>query len=149
MIKCITAQLITVCCFFKIQIIFKMTSFVVSESLEAVSYCDIGKKGRGVTEDMVEVDFNVTKYKMKENEDTRKIIESKWQKKTAGNDRIFNATKFRIASHKWDSASGKLQLKIGITNYKDHVGTTLSPEMSQFEGQGDSRVRKHNFSVFL
>ena len=126
-----------------------MTSFVVSESLEAVSYCDIGKTGRGVTEDMVEVDFNVTKYKMKENEDTRKIIESKWQKKTAGNDRIFNATKFRIASHKWDSASGKLQLKIGITNYKDHVGTTLSPEMSQFEGQGDSRVRKHNFSVFL
>ena len=102
MIKCITAQLITVCCFFRIQIIFKMTSFVVSESLEAVSYCDIGKKGRGVTEDMVEVDFNVTKYKMKENEDKMKSVNSRHKDNEFGGEALSTTTRITTDSYPID-----------------------------------------------
>ena len=39
--------------------------------------------------------------------------------------RIYNASKFRLASHRW--AAGEVLLRVGLTDYKDHVGTNLSP----------------------
>lgn len=107
--------------------------------LEAVSYVI---DGRGVSEEMVEVDYDAEKYKMKEIPETRKMIETIWAERTKRNSRIFNQSKFRLAHHSWDSASLKLKMKVGITDYKDHVGTNLSPDVQKYLGTGDEKVTK-------
>ena len=107
--------------------------------LEAVSYVI---DGRGVSEEMVDVDYDAEKYKMKEIPETRKMIETIWAERTKRNSRIFNQSKFRLAHHSWDSASLKLKMKVGITDYKDHVGTNLSPDVQKYLGTGDEKVTK-------
>ena len=54
--------------------------------------------------------------------------------------RIYNASKFRLASHRW--AAGEVLLRVGLTDYKDHVGTNLSPDVQKFIGQGDDKVKR-------
>jgi len=113
-----------------------MTTIFKTIGLEAVSYVI---DGRGVSEEMVEVDYDAEKYKMKEIPETRKMIETIWAERTKRNSRIFNQSKFRLAHHSWDSASLKLKMKVGITDYKDHVGTNLSPDVQKYLGTGDEK----------
>ena len=63
-----------------------------SEHLEAVSYI---REGRGLMEEEVVVDFSPDRFRMLETEDSRKMIEMRWKEATAGNARLFNASKYR------------------------------------------------------
>ena len=108
--------------------------------MEAVSYIEQGK-GRGVTEDDVEVVYDVTKYNMKKTEETQKMIEKLWTKRIVDNARIYNASKFRLASHQWNCDTSKLEMRVGITDYKDHCGTNLSPNVQDYIGKGETKVR--------
>ena len=96
--------------------------------------------GRGVSEAMVQVEYNPAKFNMKETEETRKMIEMLWVERTRDNDRIFNASKFRLAGHKWDEECQMMKMVVGITDYKDHVGTNLSPDVHKYIGEGDNKV---------
>lgn len=113
------------------------------KDLEAVCYIK-EEKGRGVTENDVEVVYDVTKYNMKKTEETKKMIEKLWSKRIGDNTRIYNASKFRLASHRWNSDTNKLEMRIGITDYKDHVGTNLSPDVLNYIGQGETKVRLYH-----
>lgn len=106
--------------------------------MEAVSYVEDGK---GVTEDMVDVEYDVSKYNMKSTEETRNMIEGIWSKRTQENSRLYNATKFRLASHSWDCDNKqRVVMKVGLTDYKDHVGTNLSQDVAKYIGTGDTKV---------
>ena len=96
--------------------------------------------GRGVSEAMVQVDYNTSKYNMKETQDTRNMIERLWVERTQDNDRIFNASKFRLAGHSWDTECQGVRMMVGITDYKDHVGTNLYPEVQKYIGEGENKV---------
>ena len=97
------------------------------------------KDGRGVLEEQVEVDYDVEKYKMKETQETRSMIEMLWRRRTQENSRIYNASKFRLAGHGWDEEKGRVVMRVGLTDYKDHVGTNLSPDVDQYMGDGDEK----------
>lgn len=110
----------------------------MTDKVEAVSYVEDGK---GVTEDMVDVEYDVSKYNMKSTEETRNMIEGIWSKRTQENSRLYNATKFRLASHSWDSYNKqRVVMKVGLTDYKDHVGTNLSLDVAKYIGTGDTKV---------
>ena len=109
---------------------------VVNDTLEVVN---VLKNGRGVFEEEVDVHFDIDKYGMKETEATRKMIEEIWREKTKRNSRLFNQSKYRLDSYKVDQISGKVDLFVGLTCYKDHVGTNLSETVDNLVGEGDHR----------
>ena len=111
----------------------------VSNDLESISLI---KNGRGLLEEEIRVDYNTAKYNMKETKETRDMIERLWGERTKSNARIFNASKFRLAGHVMSEEEGLLELRVGITDYKDHVGTNLSPDVQKFIGQGDDKVKR-------
>ena len=108
--------------------------------MEAVSYIEQGKD-RGVTDDDVDVVYDVLKYNRRKTEETQNMIEKLWTKRIADNRRIYNASKFRLASHQWNRDTNKLEMKVGITDYKDHCGTNLSPNVLDYIGKGETKVR--------
>ena len=65
--------------------------------LEAVCYIT---GGRGLLEEEVEVDWRPELYRMLETEDSRRMIEARWEEETRKNSRLYNATKFRLAGSK-------------------------------------------------
>ena len=97
------------------------------------------KNGRGLLEEEVRVDYNTAKYNMKETRETRDMIERLWGERTKGNSRLFNASKFRLAGHGM-SQDGVVELRLGVTDYKDHVGTNLSPDVQKYIGEGNTKV---------
>ena len=118
----------------------------MTDKVEAVSYV---KNGKGVTEDMVDVEYDVSKYNMKSTEETRTMIERIWSRRTQENSRLYNATKFRLAAHCWDSDRRRVTMRVGLTDYKDHVGTNLSLDVAKYVGTGDTKVTTlHNFEDY-
>ena len=94
-------------------------------------------------EEEISVDYNTAKYNMKETKETRDMIERLWAERTKGNARIYNASKFRLAGHGLNQ-EGRVELRVGVTDYKDHVGTNLSPDVQKYIGQGDEKVRDYD-----
>ena len=103
-----------------------------SETLEAVSYIT---GGRGLLEEEVEVDWRPEMFSMLETEETRRMIESRWAEAVRENSRLYNASKFRLAGERMEG--GKLRLRVGLTDYKDHVGTNLSPSARLYVMEGE------------
>ena len=107
------------------------------------------KNGRGLLEEEVRVDYNTAKYNMKETKETRDMIERLWGERTKGNTRLFNASKFRIAGHGPSKEGGEVELRVGVTDYKDHVGTNLSPDVQKYIGEGDSKVYRFTEAFYV
>ena len=105
--------------------------------MESVSFM---QNGRGLLEKEILVEYDTAKYNMKETEETRSMIERLWGERTRSNARIYNASKFRLASHGVSEVTGLVELRLGLTDYKDHVGTNLSPDVQKYIGQGVNRV---------
>ena len=78
----------------------------------------------------MEVDWRPDRFKMLETEQTRRMIETRWAEATKQNSRLYNASKYRLAASSLHE--GKLVLRVGLTDYKDHVGTNLSPTAGQY-----------------
>ena len=91
--------------------------------MEVSSYISHGK---GILESQVDVDFQIDKYAMTETDNSRDMINTIWNKKTESNPRLFNQSKYRLAAEHNNEKERRVSLKVGITNYKDHVGTNLS-----------------------
>jgi len=119
-------------------------TFFVNDTLEIASYI---KDGKGILEEDVEIDFDIEKYAMVETDESRDMIESIWSIKTRENKRLFNQSKYRLASHRWDEDHKRMCMCVGITDYKDHMGTNLSPDVDKYVGMGDSRFDNMNQCV--
>jgi len=109
-------------------------TFKVDE-LELVSFL---RGGRGALEEQVDVDWDPTRFAMKESSELRmKIIEKRWSEATAAQPRLWNQSKYRLAGSL--TSEGRPQLKVGLTDYKDHMGTNLSAEVDKWVGTGEQR----------
>ena len=98
-----------------------------SDQLEAVSYIS---EGRGLMEEDVVVDFSPERFRMLETEETRKMIERRWEEARAENSRLYNATKYRLAGQRMEA--DKLVLQVGLTDYKAQSSSTLSYGIESF-----------------
>ena len=104
--------------------------------MEVSSYIS---QGKGVLEDQVDVDFNIARYAMVETEESRDMINMIWKRKTESNPRLFNQSKYRLAGESFQEEEGRVSLQVGVTDYKDHVGTNLSEQVDEYLGEGDQR----------
>jgi len=109
-------------------------TFKVDE-LELVSFL---RGGRGALEEQVDVDWDPTRFAMKESSELRMKIEKRWSEATAAQPRLWNQSKYRLAGYSLTGERGP-QLKVGLTDYKDHMGTNLSPEVEKWVGTGEQR----------
>ena len=88
-----------------------------SDLLEAVSYL---RDGRGLLEEEVVVDFSPARFRMLETEESRRMIERRWEEATGGNRRLYNASKYRLAGQRLEG--NRLHLNVGLTDYKAQSG---------------------------
>ena len=108
----------------------------MNSTLEVSSYIAGGK---GVLETEVDVHFDIDKNAMKETEESRDMINTIWNKKIKSNPRLFNQSKYRLGAESYNEETGKVTLHVGITDYKDHVGTNLSGHVEQYLTEGEVR----------
>uniref|UniRef100_A0A8C4RAP4 Nudix hydrolase 22 n=1 Tax=Eptatretus burgeri TaxID=7764 RepID=A0A8C4RAP4_EPTBU len=81
---------------------------------------------RGLPQESVRVDLS-TRYNRRALSDSdERDIEVVWQDRSRGNPRIFDAPKFRLSGARLDSA-GLLRIRLGLTGYRDYLGTNLAP----------------------
>ena len=68
---------------------------------------------------------------------TEEAVETVWAGKLAANPRMFDASKFRMVGAE-TTDDGVLLLSMGITSYKEYIGTNLQPEpdLSALIGRG-------------
>ena len=107
----------------------------MNHSLVVSSYIS---DGQGVLESNVDVDYDPARYAMAETDETRDMINRIWRERTKNNPRLFNQSKYRLASE-YISGDGRVQLHVGITDYKDHVGTNLSDQVQRYLGEGEEK----------
>jgi len=102
--------------------------------------------GSGLTEELVVVELsNKSAFDRKVHRTFEKQIDVTWNELVKENPRLFNGLKFRLHLLNMDEEHNILNLQIGLTCYKDFLGTNCSPnvEMLQSEGvteHGDAQV---------
>ena len=62
------------------------------------------------------------------------LIEDNWTKFLSEIDKLYDAEKFRIHSVKTEN--GRVLVEIGLTGYKDYIGTNLNEKLGVFEAYG-------------
>ncbi|KAK7504864.1 hypothetical protein BaRGS_00003892 [Batillaria attramentaria] len=67
--------------------------------------------------------------------DDKSSIEEIWANRLKENPRLFNGTKFRLHSVSSDS-TGHLTLNLGVTDYREYLGTNWAPDVNRFHEQG-------------
>ena len=92
-----------------------------SDLLEALSYIS---SGRGLMEEEVVVEFSPERFRMLETEETRRMIERRWEEARSANSRLYNASKYRLAGQRMEA--GRLVLQVGLTDYKAQSSSPLS-----------------------
>ena len=66
-------------------------------------------------------------------------IDKIWQLRVKMNPKLYNGTKFRIDSATQNEETGEVTFNLGITDYKDFIGTNWSPDAKHYRkfGQRD------------
>lgn len=89
----------------------------------------------------VVVDFDGDKYARVPHALTSEAsIEAAWQAALSRNPRIFNGRKFRLAG--MDTSGGEVRLRLGLTDYRDYLGTNRSATVARLAADGS---RDHDF----
>ena len=83
--------------------------------------------GQGLLQGEVRVEMTEAHARQRSDLQSEQRIEELWAAKLATNPRMFDASKFRLAD--MELVDGRLTLRIGLTSYKDYVGTNLRPEV--------------------
>ena len=66
--------------------------------------------------------FDPDRFGRKTNPSQEEAIASQWRRASRENPRLFNGSKFRYAGVRW---TDRPQLQLGLTSYREHVGTNL------------------------
>lgn len=61
-------------------------------------------------------------------------VDQIWKGRIEKNPRLFNASKFRY--HSMDVKNGVTELRLGLTSYKDFLGTNWAPDAKQLRSEG-------------
>jgi len=102
---------------------------------------------------MLSQNFNRRKDSPTEQNSGSQFIEDVWNKRLQDNPRLFNKTKFRIHEIKKSNSTntnekGKLvDIHIGVTDYKEYLGTNWSPKVLKLKEEGDQL--HNNSQIFL
>ena len=80
---------------------------------------------RGCGLQQVSVDWDPVCHAMQQTDQTKKEIAERWVAATSANHRLFNQSKFRLAGAVTGLAGGGVSLQVGLTDYRDHVGSNL------------------------
>ena len=80
------------------------------------------------------INFNPTSFNRRSNFDLENVISETWSKKCKENEKLFNGSKFRHAASRLKES--RLELDVGLTCYKDLVGTNLSAEVDDVKKMG-------------
>ena len=75
-------------------------------------------------EEEVVVEFSPERFRMLETEETRRMIERRWEEARRENSRLYNASKYRLAGQRMEA--GRLVLQVGLTDYKAQSSSPLS-----------------------
>lgn len=67
---------------------------------------------------------------------TDAAIADVWAARLAASPRMFDAPKYRLASTA--ASEGQCVLRVGLTGYREYIGTHLSPEFSRLVADGES-----------
>ncbi|KAG8470844.1 hypothetical protein KFE25_009265 [Diacronema lutheri] len=80
---------------------------------------------------------------------TDAAIADVWASRLSANARLFDAPKYRLASVA--AAEGACVLRIGLTGYREYIGTHLSPEFSTLvaDGERESAAGRGDASMHL
>lgn len=100
----------------------------------ATKTADILKCHNSVDKMSVAVIFDPQMFNRKRKDSIEAELCKIWKEKTSTNNRLYNATKFRLFDHCF--VNGKLQFKLGITCYKDLCGTNLSRNVNRYMSDG-------------
>ncbi|XP_007882748.1 uridine diphosphate glucose pyrophosphatase NUDT22 [Callorhinchus milii] len=87
----------------------------------------------GLTQDKVQVDIS-SKYNRRVLPSYEQKIEEIWGERCLENQWLFNGAKFRI--HSMSQENGILTFCLGLTDYKDYIGTNWSKDSSFLQQQG-------------
>ncbi|XP_014354566.1 uridine diphosphate glucose pyrophosphatase NUDT22 isoform X1 [Latimeria chalumnae] len=87
----------------------------------------------GITEDRVQVEIS-PKYNRRQLQHHEPKIEATWRERCRENPWLFNGAKFRIHSARLEK--GKLTFRLGLTCYKDFIGTNWSSEAVHLQQKG-------------
>lgn len=79
--------------------------------------------------------FEPSVYGSKKSKEIEEKIESTWETKCAKNNRLYNASKFRLAGY--EVLQETLVLHFGLTSYKDMCGTNLSGDFTSLQEKGE------------
>ena len=94
----------------------------------------------------IELQFDSLKFCRRQDsehqKDLEEFIETNWQSKCSENSRLYNASKFRL--HKFTVESNKVQLQIGLTSYKELLGTHYYPKLELINEESKAK----NFEDF-
>ena len=83
------------------------------------------------------MDFD-RKYDRRRHKEYDEAMEAEWGRRLAANPLLFNASKFRFHSVTAADASPCL-LRLGLTNYKEFIGTNMSPLAPAMQEEGRER----------
>uniref|UniRef100_UPI00358F2690 uridine diphosphate glucose pyrophosphatase NUDT22 isoform X2 n=1 Tax=Myxine glutinosa TaxID=7769 RepID=UPI00358F2690 len=95
---------------------------------------------QGLPQESVRVELSTRYGRRTLSESDEQDIEVVWQDRLRGNPRIFDAPKFRFSGAEVDSA-GLLGIRLGLTGYRDYLGTNLAP------GEKPAHLRRWGLTV--
>lgn len=90
--------------------------------------------GAGIYRPHLRAKFEPDIFGRKTSEEIEEKIDRIWKTKSAENNRLYNASKFRLAG--CEALQGTLLLHFGLTCYKDMCGTNLSESSSSLQAKG-------------
>ena len=85
------------------------------------------KFSKPLSESEVIINFDPSRFNRRSNQSLEEAIDKIWQEKVAKNSHLYNGSKFRQAGYRMKD--GKLEIDVGLTSYKDLVGTNLQTDV--------------------
>lgn len=113
--------------------------------LDPINACDVARKGLGPTS--VEISFGEQHSRKPHNEDYR--IEESWNAALEINPRIFDGSKFRLQRLKWMEGGLVVTMELGLTGYKDYLGTNRLAEPQRLILEKDGQLEHSDRNVHL
>ena len=71
----------------------------------------------------VSVSYSEQKHRRVPHSPTEHRIAEEWQAQLAENPRLFDGSKFRLHGCRVVAGSGAVELRVGLTGYRDYIGT--------------------------
>ena len=100
----------------------------------------------GVTRDQLQICIGTQHSRRTHPSDA---LEQRWEAACAANPRLFDATKFRLASIDWGECGGGVTVSLGLTSYKEYLGTNRLPPQAYAALAAEGEASHGNAGAFF